>query len=131
MENETLIAIAIAAVVVIGLLVIAWSRRQEAVKDQHREEAAEHRRLAAVTSLDADKRAAAAEERAARAKREELEAEEERIEAMRTQDEASALHRKADELDPDVDLNARDEDEGDVEVDDIPEDRLGDDRRTG
>jgi FtsZ-interacting cell division protein ZipA len=103
---ESTIVIAVAAVLVVGLLVLLWSRRKEAGRERGRAEAAEHRSLANATGLEADKRAAAAEERAARAKREQLEAEEERIEALRIRGEANELHRKADEIDPDVDADA-------------------------
>jgi FtsZ-interacting cell division protein ZipA len=98
-----LIVIGVAVLVLIAYGVWYSSRRRT---ERRRTEAAEHRDLAAVARVEADRRAAEAEERAARARREQLAAEQHRLEAQRAAQEVSDLERRADALDPDVDHDA-------------------------
>lgn len=113
------IAVLIAVVVVVAIIAIAlWAAKQRKVERQ-RAEALEVREQAETGHLEADRREAAAEEHAARAKREVAEAERERLEAERTRADARDHERHADEVDPDVDLRARDDDPDNV----VPEER--------
>ncbi len=104
MSTGIITAIVIAAVLVVVLLVVFVAQRRRHVHDERlRAEASEHRRVAAVAQVEADRRTAEAEERAARAKRESLAAEQARLEASAAQENASSTWQRADELDPDVD----------------------------
>ena len=91
----------------VAVLVIAGRRRSEARDERLRVEAQEHRDLAQVSDLEAQRQKAAAEEQAARAKQDAIEAEQARLDAERQAGEAAELRAKADHLDPDVDVEDR------------------------
>jgi hypothetical protein len=107
MSTGTITAIVVVAALVLVLAVALAAARRRAVRDERlRTEADEHRRIATVAQVEADRRAAEAEERAARARREALAAEQARLEASQAREAAAATWARADELDPDVDLDA-------------------------
>jgi uncharacterized membrane protein YhiD involved in acid resistance len=106
---DTGAAIAIVVVVLVVLVVLALVARARGRKrdEQHRAEAAEHRDLARVAQVEADRKAAEADERAARARKEQLAAETQRLEAERAAAEAVDLRDHADTIDPDVESERR------------------------
>jgi hypothetical protein len=119
MSTGTITAIVVVAVLVIVLLVFLATQRRRRVHDERlRHEAAEHRRVAAVAQVEADRRAAEAEEQAARARREALAAEQARLQASEAQATAASTWQRADELDPDLDADdaRRGEVRGDVDT---------------
>ena len=113
MDAAVLIAIIVTILILVGLMF--WgSRRRSAVRlGQARYEASTTRDLAQVAQVEADRQAAAADEAVARAERERLAAEQQRLVADQKRQDAADLHRRADEIDPDVDADR----DADVEVD--------------
>jgi F0F1-type ATP synthase membrane subunit b/b' len=106
MDVGTIIAIAIAALVIVGLVVLVGRRRRQKVHDERRVEARTHREEARVRNARADRAAAEAEERAARAKREQAMAEEQAATAHRERRFASEREEHAAHIDPDTDGDA-------------------------
>ena len=100
MDVALILAVALVALIVIGLLFVLSRRKTAHTKEVQRGKAEEHRNLAQVAQMQADHQAAEAEERAARARKEHLEAEQQALEAERAQAEAADLHAKADKIDP-------------------------------
>jgi flagellar biosynthesis/type III secretory pathway M-ring protein FliF/YscJ len=93
MDTWLIIVIAVAAVLVAGIVLWLLSRSKERRLEERRVEAGEHREKAELQSLRAREREAAAQE-----------------ELERAQDErevAQAHARRADEIDPDVDDSGR------------------------
>jgi hypothetical protein len=106
MDVGTIIAIAVAALVIVGLVVMLGRRRRQKVHDERRVEARTHREEARVRNARADRAAAEAEERAARAKREQAMAEEQAATAHRERRFASEREEHAAHIDPDTDADA-------------------------
>ena len=122
MDAAVIIAIAVTVLVLIALVVWGARRRSAAALEQDRYRAAQTRDLARVADAEADQRAAEAAERAARAERERLAAERQQLEAEQQRQDAAALHQRADEIDPDVEIDLdQDDDPQDVEPDGRPE----------
>lgn len=89
METWVWIVIAVAAVILVGLLILAARRAQQGRLENKRGEARELRQQAEATEQRAEHRAATADELAERAQTERREAE--------------VAARRANEIDPDVD----------------------------
>ena len=96
-----IVALVLGALVVVALLLVL-SKRKAKSNEVRRGQAEEHRGIAQVAQLEADRKAAEAEERAARARKDHLAAEQQSLDAERARAEAAKLHEKADRLDPDV-----------------------------
>ena len=100
MNAGVIIAIVVTALLVVVGLVVLGRRKGRARDEERRGQAAEHRNLAQVTQLEADRQAAEAEERAARAKGEQLASQQQGLEVERIRAQAKELESRADELDP-------------------------------
>jgi hypothetical protein len=98
----TVIAAIVAVVIILVALGYVMSRRRTQHRDELRGQASQHRDLADVAQIEADRRTAEADELAARARREELASRQARLAAEQTQTEVDGTRTRADELDPDV-----------------------------
>ncbi|MGH3022657.1 MAG: hypothetical protein ACRDNI_03280 [Gaiellaceae bacterium] len=93
MDTWLIVVIAVAAVLVAGLVLWALSRSKERKLEERRAEAGEHREKAELQELRARERETAAQEELDRAQNE--------------REVAQAHTRRADEVDPDVDEPGR------------------------
>jgi F0F1-type ATP synthase membrane subunit b/b' len=109
MSAGAIVLIAVAALILIGLLVVLSRRARERRLDTRRDEAHRIRRDAEVSSAQADQTRAEADERAARARREEAAAREQAALAEASQRDAQERHAEADRIDPDADQRGTDE----------------------
>ena len=94
MSTTAIVLIVIAAIVVLGVGWYVVRQRQAQQLEERRVEAGEQRSLADTKAREAEQARLAAEEQAERARARQVEAEE--------------LRRQADDVDPDVDLDADD-----------------------
>ena len=109
MDVGAIIALVIAAIAIVALVLFFTGRAKERKVEQRRVEAHQHREEGKVRDARATRAEAEAEERAARAKREQALAEEHAATAKRERRFAREKLGTADELDPDVDNDGRDD----------------------
>jgi len=98
----TVVAAVLAFLVVLVGALYVTRRRMAHHRDELRGQASQHRHLADVAQIEADRHSAEADELAARARREALASQQARLEALQTQTEVDGTRTRADELDPDV-----------------------------
>jgi len=96
------IAAVVAVLVILVALAYVLRRRNAHHRDELRGQATQHRDLADIAQIEADRRTAEADELAARARREELASQQARLAAEQTQADVVATRARADELDPDI-----------------------------
>src|SRR5690606_35615629 len=90
METGIVIALVVLAVLVLAVVaVVALRRQREGRLEEARYQAEQHREVAAVSEMEAQRRAAEAEERVARARQQELRAEQARLDAEEARVEAA------------------------------------------
>src|SRR5688572_28699340 len=118
MSTGAIIAIVIGALILIALAVLLARRGRERRLETRRVEAGEHRDQARVRARTAEREQAEADEATARAKKARAHAEEQAAQARRAEAEAEAkadhathertqaqeLHGRADEIDPDAEV---------------------------
>jgi hypothetical protein len=107
MDDSTALIIGAAVLLVVLALiaVLATRHRRLRLEEEHRFEAERHREVAAVGEAEARRAYAEVDARVAEAKRAQAEVDEARFVAERKAQEAAEVRRRADELDPDVDLD--------------------------
>ena len=109
MDTIWIVVLIVVALLIIAGLALAARKRSEAQLEERRDVARGHREEAGAQASRAEQARREAEEEAERARREQQSAEERADLARRQEEAAEDLRRRADEVDPDVEVDEPEE----------------------